>query len=81
MTLSHLNLLKTRLHKENLTVDQLMVLRIARVRVRVRVPGKSTTSQNTKKFKTSECKVDNRVDQTGHSRCRQRTLEQMLCPS
>ena len=29
VTLSHLNLLKTRLHKENLTVDQLMVLRIA----------------------------------------------------
>ena len=29
VTLSHLNLLKTRLHKENLTVDQLMVLRVA----------------------------------------------------
>ena len=29
VTLSHLNLLKTRLTKENLTVDQLMVLRIA----------------------------------------------------
>ena len=29
VTLSHLNLLKTRLHKENLIVDQLMVLRIA----------------------------------------------------
>ena len=29
VTLSHLNLLKTRLHKENLTIDQLMVLTIA----------------------------------------------------